>query len=407
MAPAEEKVPALHHIYFYLTGACNLRCRHCWIDPVYESETTRYLPWSTWKPIFEEAQAMGLSQVKITGGEPFLHPELLTLLHDLRQKGIGLYIETNGTLITPEAARVMKEERVRCSVSLDGPRAGVHDALRGKKGSFDEALRGLENLRREDVPFQLISCLYRKNRDLLPQMIAFARDEGAVSLKFNPITGVARSEKMKEQGELLTVAETLEAYEQAYQIQQESGFPVHFDVPPAFRTLKDISQHGLNTCGILHILGVLHNGHAGLCGIGEHHKELDFGNLLELGVRRIWEENEFLRQLRQTLPHNLQGICGACLFKHYCLGKCVAQTYAEGRDPAEGFSFCQQARDEGLFPSLRRLPSQVVESAPPRQEKEGTSLSSGEEESFSSSEKEGASLSSRHLPPQTTPGRES
>ncbi|HNX51405.1 MAG TPA: radical SAM protein, partial [Thermoanaerobaculaceae bacterium] len=77
MATERRPVPPLHTIYFYVTGSCNLRCRHCWIDPVTESQrSTLHLPWRELKPIFEEARALGLSSVKLTGGEPFLHPAM-------------------------------------------------------------------------------------------------------------------------------------------------------------------------------------------------------------------------------------------------------------------------------------------------------------------------------------------
>ena len=124
-------------------------------------------------------------------------------------------------------------------------------------------------------------------------------------------------------------------------------------MPAAFHSLDEIRRRGPNTCGILGILGVLHNGHASLCGIGEVVKELDFGDLTVLGVKRIWEETPLLRQLRQQVPRGLGGVCARCLLKHYCLGKCLAHTYSETGDLFGGFAFCEQAHAQGLFPATR------------------------------------------------------
>ncbi len=99
---------------------------------------------------------------------------------------------------------------------------------------------------------------------------------------------------------------------------------------------------------------MLHDGRAGLCGIGEHVKELDFGSLLEPGaVRRVWEQNVTLQAIRENVPRRLKGICGRCMFRNYCLGKCVANTFTSTGDLFEGFPFCEQAYAEGLFPENR------------------------------------------------------
>jgi SynChlorMet cassette radical SAM/SPASM protein ScmF len=354
MSLPADRTPPLRSIYLYLTGSCNLNCRHCWIDPAFETGPGKYLPWSDLKGILEQARDLGLRHVKVTGGEPFLHPEICEILPAMKAMDLDLGMETNGTLIKEKEARALKEAKVRFSVSLDGPSAEVHEALRGVKGCFEKTLQGIEALRREGLRFQIIFCLYRKNQEFLPAMVSFARDLGAHSLKINPITGMARSDKMKEAGELLSVTEVLALHGRlAGQGAGQNGFRVILDVPAAFQSLREISSHGLCSCGVLNMLGVLHNGRAGLCGIGEHVKALDFGNLLDLGVRRVWEENEVLLSLRQNVPQNLSGICGRCMLKRYCLGKCLAQTYCETGDLFQGYPFCEDAFRNRLFPETR------------------------------------------------------
>jgi len=354
MSLLSDRTPPLRSIYLYLTGSCNLNCRHCWIDPAFEAGPGKYLPWSDLKGIFEQAKELGLRSVKITGGEPFLHPEICEILPAMKAMDLDLGMETNGTLIGEKEARALKEAKVRFSVSLDGPCAEVHEALRGVKGAFERTLQGIEALRREGLGFQVIFCLYKENQGRLPEMISLAKELGAHSLKINPITGMARSEKMKEAGELLSLAEVLALRRGlADHVTGNNGFRVILDLPPAFLSLQEIGKHGLCSCGILNMLGVLHNGRAGLCGIGEHLKALDFGDLLNLGVRKVWEENEVLLSLRRNVPQNLSGICGRCMFRRYCLGKCLAQTYYETGNLFEGYPFCEDAFKNRLFPETR------------------------------------------------------
>ncbi|RKZ06877.1 hypothetical protein DRQ25_12940 [Candidatus Fermentibacteria bacterium] len=212
-------------------------------------------------------------------------------------------------------------------------------------------MTGLEYVRREKLDFQIISCLYRGNSDRLVEMAAFARQAGAGSLKINIINGIARSDQMNMAGELLTVPEVLSVYSDfKRELTDLDDFRVFFDIPPAFKSLKEIRTNGFGTCGILNILGVLHNGHAGLCGIGLHIKELDFGDLRTLGIKQIWEENTVLNSIREKLPRNLEGICGRCALRFYCLGKCIANTYNNTQSLFGAYNFCQDAYNRGLFP---------------------------------------------------------
>ena len=107
------ETPPLSEIYLYLAGTCNLRCRHCWIDPGFGTEAQRFLPWSELRRIFVEARELGLRAVKLTGGEPLMHPEILEILRGLREMGLKLRMESNGTLIGDRQAEVLRETGYR------------------------------------------------------------------------------------------------------------------------------------------------------------------------------------------------------------------------------------------------------------------------------------------------------
>ena len=109
-----EGVPPLRTFYLYLTSCCNLRCRHCWIAPEFAGGaavpgTTIDLP--ALKRAVIEAKTLGLVNAKLTGGEPMLHPQFREIVDMLTTEGIALNMETNGTLITREIARYLKEKK--------------------------------------------------------------------------------------------------------------------------------------------------------------------------------------------------------------------------------------------------------------------------------------------------------
>ena len=97
-----------------------------------------------------EAEEMGVRDFYFTGGEPFLHRDLVGILEDALRVGPSSVL-TNGTLITPERASTLatleRESRyaLELRVSLDGLTAAMNDPIRGE-GTFEETVRGLRAL---------------------------------------------------------------------------------------------------------------------------------------------------------------------------------------------------------------------------------------------------------------------
>jgi hypothetical protein len=67
-------------------------------------------------------------------------------------------------------------------------------------------------------------------------------------------------------------------------------------------------------------------------------------------VAGVWCKHPTLIDLRQSLPRNLEGICGNCIFQVKCLGSCVADNFHQHERLTAANWFCQQAERENLFP---------------------------------------------------------
>ncbi len=120
-------------LWVQITGTwCNLECRHCinasgprtpWLKPL-DGETIRRA--------IREAEALGVKEIYFTGGEPFLHREILPLL-ERALEAAPTTVLTNGTLIGPEQADALAALAARAPYSLENrdhgrraPRAGRH-----------------------------------------------------------------------------------------------------------------------------------------------------------------------------------------------------------------------------------------------------------------------------------------
>ncbi len=367
--PQEQKKPAatgthrLNAIYFYLSKGCNLRCRHCWIAPEYQTKDKPHpaLDLALYKDIIAQALPLGLQSVKLTGGEPFLHPRIYEILEFTRNKNLRLNIETNGVLCTAELAKeIAKSQRPFVSVSIDGPDAKTHEWVRNVAGCFEEAKMGIKNLVAAGIRPELIMSLMKYNKRYIAAVVELAASLGAGSVKFNIVLPIARGKRLAEEGGSLEIREILGLGQWIEGIlSAATRLRLFYSWPPAFRPLGKMfgtSGDGCARCGILGIIGVLGDGAYALCGIGETVPELIFGQAQSDRLEEVWNNSSVLQDIRRGLPHHLEGICSMCVMKNICLGHCVAHTYYQKRNLYAPFWICEEASKRGLFPKSRINP---------------------------------------------------
>lgn len=161
-----------------LTYACNLACVHCLSSS--GKRDPRELSTQQCKDIIDELERMQVFYVNIGGGEPTVRSDFWELVDYATAHHVGVKFSTNGVRITPEvAAKLAASDYVDVQISLDGANAEVNDAVRGK-GSFDMAVRALENLSNAGFTDAKISVVVtRQNVDQLDEFAALAARYGA------------------------------------------------------------------------------------------------------------------------------------------------------------------------------------------------------------------------------------
>jgi SynChlorMet cassette radical SAM/SPASM protein ScmF len=351
----------LNTIYFYLTDGCNLRCRHCWIAPKNVNKNASYLmlDFSYLCSIIDQGKPLGLSSVKLTGGEPLLHTKIYQILDFIKNNELSLNIETNGTLCSKNLVKKIRKCREPfISVSLDSTDASIHDWIRGVSGSFKATMLGIHNLVSVGLHPQIIMTLMKCNKKQLESIVNLAESIGADSVKFNLIQPSARGGIMYESGEALAIEELVELGDWVENdLSNKANIPIYYDHPPAFRPLSKLfaSNNPLfnDSCNIFNVLGVLADGSYALCGIGNSISDLIFGHTVKHNLKDVWDRSPIIQDIRDGLPKLLEGICGECIMKGICLGSCIAQNYYREKSFWSPFWYCKEANNRGLFPKSR------------------------------------------------------
>lgn len=349
--------PQLKSIYYYISSRCNLKCRHCWINPLQSSSSSLNheddLSLKQISDTIDQSKELGLKLVKLTGGEPFLRSDILKVIELIDSKQMTLHIETNGTLIDQEVIDLLKKVQKNntgffISISLDGSKE-AHDDLRGVNGAYERTLKVIGELLNNGIKPQLIMSLYKKNSDDLKEVIKYAESSKAHSLKLNFINPVLRGEMLKNSGEILDVEEILDIHHKVcVRNVYNTSLNIFSNVPPVFSPLSQIKNMG--RCGLHSIMGLLSNGDVSLCGVGQHKKSLIVGNVKHQSVETLWNESGLFENLREQIPKDLKGICSRCVLKSFCLGCCRASSGIDEKNLTSSFYICEESYRKGLFP---------------------------------------------------------
>jgi len=157
-----------------LTYRCNNNCRHCWLRiPARAPEKKDELSFEEVKRIAAEARKMGCQKWKISGGEPMLRPDFAEIFDFLTAKAVSYSLNTNGTLITPEIARLLRRKGSKM-VALYGATAEVHDHITRHPGSFQATMQGFAYLKEAGAGFTVQLIPMRDNCHQFEDMVNLA-----------------------------------------------------------------------------------------------------------------------------------------------------------------------------------------------------------------------------------------
>lgn len=181
-------------IYFELTRRCNLHCRQCFAScrQVDEAE----LKTSEVKAILDQLAAVGVINVRFTGGEPSQRADLCEILSYGKKLGLVVSLQTNGVYAEPEKfiAGLAEVDCDQITVSIDGL-GQVHDQLRGP-GAFAAVCRSLQIFAAHGLRIRLNLLAHRENLGQLAEIFAFAMENSA-GINIFHIRPIGRAREMQ------------------------------------------------------------------------------------------------------------------------------------------------------------------------------------------------------------------
>ncbi|MFQ5816043.1 MAG: radical SAM protein [Candidatus Hydrothermarchaeaceae archaeon] len=318
------------------TRHCNLRCKHCYAgaeDKEFQGELTT----EEGIALIDDLADFKAPVILFSGGEPLLREDLMKLGRYALDKGLRTVISTNGTLITPEKAKAIKDANFSyVGISLDGME-DTNDKFRGRRGAFENALQGMRNCMDVGVRVGLRFTINRYNYRDIPFIFDLIEEEGIQRACFYHLVYSGRGTKMKDEDidheetrdvvdliflktrefhdkgldtEILTVDNHTDG---VYLYQRLRGE----DPERAEDVLQMLRWNGGNNSGVA--IGNVDNlGNVHADQFWWHHS---FGNACERKFSEIWMDTSdpIMAGLKNRKPL-LKGRCSACKFLDICNG---------------------------------------------------------------------------------------
>ncbi|MDQ7832417.1 MAG: 12,18-didecarboxysiroheme deacetylase [Desulfovibrionaceae bacterium] len=338
---SKDKKPV---VVWNMTRRCNLKCVHCYAKALDEHGKDA-IDTAQAKVIIDDLAAYGAPVMLFSGGEPLVRKDLVELAHHAVSKGMRAVISTNGTLITPEKAKELKNVGLSyVGISLDGGE-DIHDRFRGVPGAFKKALRGIENCQNEGLKVGLRFTINKRNASEIPVLFDLVRDLNVPRICFYHLVYSGRgSELIKED---LDHAETRAAVDLIMDRTRalfDAGLPKevltvdnHADGPYVLQRL--LREDPARAEEVKTLLSFNEGNNSGR-GIGciswdgavyadQFWRNHTFGNVLERPFSQIWDDPdiELLARLKDKKKY-VGGRCAACKYLDICGGNFRARAEA-------------------------------------------------------------------------------
>ena len=169
-SPSSENLPMPTFVQLRVTNLCNLRCPMCgqWGDTgIYRTDRSPASATDGERERSRIKELIGLKRqlsledyvdlldqiapfqpiVSLFGGEPFLYPDLLPLVREVKKRGMTCTVITNGGRLEKHARELVLAGIDSIAVSIDGPPA-LHNRIRGQADSFERAAAGVRAVAR-------------------------------------------------------------------------------------------------------------------------------------------------------------------------------------------------------------------------------------------------------------------
>lgn len=323
----------LDYVQWDITSRCNLNCLHCREKVVEDVKDDLNI--DECKKLIDQVQSFNTHTLSIAGGEPLLSPNIKEVLYYAKGKFKRLVISSNGTIMSDDILKTIKECVTNVQISLDGPTEEIHDRMRGR-GVFKKAINTIKLLQKNNIKVGIRLTLCDFNKSLVREYVDLALELGLKDAYLRRIIPSGNAQKNSllplTSDELKSVLGDAISYGKSKGIHVASAdyfcqIEFNDEAQKKAKSISDLNGQVIGGCAVgINSFFVMQDGVLVYCP----YLPVFCGDLRQETLEQIWENSEMFKVAR-SIRHNLKGKCSICIYKFSC-GGCRAYAYATTGD---------------------------------------------------------------------------
>lgn len=317
--------PLISNLQFELSSRCNERCIHCYIPNAKKNDGFD-MPFEKVKSILDEFSAMGGLHVTLSGGEAFLHKDIIKIAQYCREKDLKISILSNLISLKKEQIPALKEVNLSLiQTSLYSMNSEIHDTITTVKGSHAKTKAAIELLVANDIPVQISCPIMKVNRKGYKDVLLYAK-----SLKIKAQTDyimMAQSDFNKNNlANRISIEETEELLREIIEYDMNYKRILNEQPPVSDFIAFDLERYKKQpVCGVGNDnCCITANGDVYPCAGWQ---SFVLGNVYKQSLKDIWENSERVKEIRKITQASFPQ-CIECEARDYC-ARCLVRNFNE------------------------------------------------------------------------------
>lgn len=330
-----------------LTHRCPLQCPYC-SNPLALEGHARELPTEVWLDVFEQAAALGILHVHLSGGEPAARRDLEQLVAGAARSGLYSNLITSGVGLKRSRLEALSRAGLdHVQISIQHSSAAAADQIANREGAHARKLETARAVRDLGIALTLNAPVHRHNLDHLRDMIDLATKAGARRLEVAHVQyyGWALANRAALMPTREQVAASIEIVAAARE-RLRGVLEIDF-VPPDYYASRPKPCMGGWGRGIINVTP---SGKTLPCHAAESILDLEFENVRDRPLREIWETSAAFQKFRGT--GWMREPCRSCEFREIDYGGCRCQAMALTGDARVADPVCVKSPHHRLITEL-------------------------------------------------------
>ena len=302
--------------FIEITKKCNLNCSHCYNES--SNREHEGLSRKDLSNFLEQVDKMGVFNIFLTGGEPFIRKDFMDILYEINDRKMEIGILTNGILLNKDSIKELSKIKPKfLAVSLESLNEEKYRIIRrvNNKKVIDNILK----MKNQEINVKINTVLFNGLNDSyvdIKSLLLFLKEKGfnRNDLAIDEFLNIGRGKKF-DKYVIKDKAKIIENYKRASReiFNEEASLETHYG-----------NQNRTSFCGLgENILYLTSNADITLCTVLTD-KKFMAGNIREKPLKEIWEKSDKFNYFRER-KHIKNSECENCSKLSECAGGCKAK----------------------------------------------------------------------------------